>query len=1042
LSKYQPDGQHRPLIHQAYHADEARCVDHLLSYFSLSEDERQSIVDTAQDLVTRVRDARKKEGGIDAFMQQYDLSSEEGIALMCLAEALLRVPDGRTIDHLLSDKIGTSDWKKHVGASDSLFVNAATWSLMLTGKLYSPSVAKEKGLLNSLKKVANRSSGAMIRQAVRQGMKVLGNQFVMGRTIEEALKRAKVGQSKGYTYSYDMLGEAAYTESDAKRYYQAYHDAINVIGKKGGGLGVIAGPGLSVKLSALHPRYEFAKRDRLMKELVPRLKSLAILAKSYDMSLTVDAEEADRLDVSLDIIEVVFLDSALEGWDGFGLAVQSYQKRAFFVLDYLASLAKKAQRRLMVRLVKGAYWDSEIKIAQVEGFESYPVFTRKESTDVSYLACAKKLLSHHAFLYPMFATHNAHTVSTILHLAQGKAFEFQCLHGMGQFLYDEVVGKDKLDLPCRIYAPVGAHESLLAYLVRRLLENGANTSFVNRITDTNVAVEEIAADPWLKVSALDAKPNPHIPLPLHIYGEQRLNAKGINLVDPVALERLDRAMKKEEGLAWHAEPTVLSASLDVKKQDVCSPTDGCVIGSMIQADEAMCRDALQKASQAFKAWDQQGVAYRSACLEKLADALEQAMAELIMILVKEAGKTIPDAVAEVREAVDFCRYYAIEAREHFAPKVLRGPTGESNTLYAYGRGPILCISPWNFPLAIFTGQMVAALVAGNPVLVKPADPTPLIAARVVSMMHQLGFPKEVVQLLPGRGSVIGGALLEDPRLKGVVFTGSTEVAQHIHGVLAQRGGEIVPLIAETGGQNVMLVDSSALPEQVVVDVVQSAFGSAGQRCSALRILLLQEDIADKMIEMLVGAMAELSVGDPVKLCTDVGPVIDARAQGVLQVHFERMSKEARLLYQVPVDARLKGHFFAPAAFELDDFSVLEREVFGPILHVVRFKASKMPEVVDKINRLGYGLTFGVHSRINQTVDYLCANINVGNIYVNRNMVGAVVGVQPFGGQGLSGTGPKAGGPQYIPRLSLERTVSIDTTAAGGNASLLSLPEDE
>lgn len=1035
----------RAAITAAYDRDETQCVNNALDIAKISPHQQEVIHHRAYALVEQVRAARKKEGGIDAFMQQYDLSSEEGIALMCLAEALLRIPDSSTIDKLLEDKIGSSDWQKHLGSSDSWFVNAATWSLMLTGKIYDKDAESDKKLGNALKKLAHKSGGGVIRQAVRQGMKHLGKQFVMGRTIDEAIKRAKEAEKTGYTYSYDMLGEAAHTHKDAQRYYDSYETAIHAIGKKAKAASPETAPGLSVKLSALHPRYELAQRQICVPVLVERLHTLAVLAKKYNIGLTVDAEEADRLELSLDIIQAVYSSADLTGWEGFGLAVQAYQKRAPYVIDWLIDLAKKHGRKIMVRLVKGAYWDTEVKNAQTMGFDSYPVYTRKNNTDVSYIACMKKLLDARAVIYPQFATHNAHSLATVLELAgDSQGYEFQCLHGMGRPLYDQVVGKKKLNHPCRIYAPVGQHEDLLAYLVRRLLENGANTSFVNRITDEDEPIDKIIEDPVARVAGLTTKPHPHIPLPKDIYGPKRINSRGINLANNNELEALEKGLTQAAAKQYQAGPMIAGLKAEGEAKDIYSPTNcQAKVGTLLQANEEQCREAATIAKNYHAQWDGLGVEKRSDLLEKLGEKLEEHTQQLMAILIKEAGKTYGDAIAEVREAVDFCRYYAKQARETLSVKTLPGPTGELNQLSLHGRGTFLCISPWNFPLAIFMGQVVAALVAGNCVLAKPAEQTSLIGAYAVELMYEVGFPREAMQLVTGRGSVIGASLVSNEDVNGIMFTGSTETAKVIQRSLAERDGEIIPFIAETGGQNCMIIDSSSLPEQVIVDVVDSAFGSAGQRCSALRVLFLQEEVADTMIEMLIGAMKSLKVGDPSLISTDIGPVIDEGSHDILQAHATRMKKEAKLLYEVELDASTrKGSFFAPVAFEIDSIKMLKREVFGPVLHVVRYKTSELDQVVDEINGSGYGLTFGVHSRIGHTIAYLQQRMKVGNMYVNRNMVGAVVGVQPFGGEGLSGTGPKAGGPNYLPRLCAERTISINTTASGGNATLLSLEEGD
>lgn len=1029
--------QLRAAITRAYHEDEDVCVERLVEQATLPQDSLRRINDTARQLVQKVRDKRLSGGGLDAFLYEYDLSSTEGIALMCLAEALLRIPDKKTMDDLLCDKITSADWVSHLGQSESLFVNAATWGLVLTGKILNPNKNK---LGSALKQFVTRTSAPIIRKSVKQAMKVLGRQFVMGETIEAAIERARESEARGYRYSYDMLGEAARTAEDAERYFRSYQHAIEMIGKASHGKNFIEGPGISIKLSALHPRYEFAQRDLVVPILIEKLKVLALQAKALNIGLTVDAEEADRLDISLDIIGAVFADPALNGWEGFGPAVQSYQKRAPYVIDWLVDLSRKYNRRWKVRLIKGAYWDAEIKNAQVKGLVGYPVFTRKASTDVSFIACAKKILQHSAEIYPMFATHNAYTLAAVLEMAgSNRDFEFQCLHGMGHTLYDQVVGPQNLNIPARVYAPVGGHEDLLAYLVRRLLENGANTSFVNRIIDDKTSIDDIIADPVARTRSHISKPHPRIPLPKHIYGPGRKNSSGFDLSDENELRELQIKMNVE---MQHAAPIVNGEVLQGESRPVRNPANKQeTIGTVTLATVEQTEQAIASAHNATFSWDMTDVVERAACLERAADLFTERMPELMALLTREGGKTTSDTIAEVREAIDFCRYYAERARKDLCTHTLPGPTGELNQLSMHGRGVIACISPWNFPLAIFIGQVVAALVAGNCVIAKPAGQTPLIAAAAVRILHEAGIPKDVLHLLPGSGAVVGAKLVADERIKGIVFTGSTETARDINLTLANRNGPITPFIAETGGQNAMIVDSSALPEQVVADVVNSAFGSAGQRCSALRVLFVQEDIADKLINMLRGAMAEIKMGDPSFLSTDIGPVIDEGARKTLQEHFERMQSEAKLIAQVklPMNAE-KGTFFAPCAFEIDSLNRLTREVFGPILHVIRYAAKDLDKVIASINATGYGLTFGMQSRIDNNIKYVCDRIHTGNQYINRTMIGAVVGVQPFGGEGLSGTGPKAGGPHYLLRMCTERSLSVNTTAAGGNVSLLCLEE--
>ncbi|KAA3627872.1 MAG: bifunctional proline dehydrogenase/L-glutamate gamma-semialdehyde dehydrogenase PutA [Proteobacteria bacterium] len=1034
-------------INRLYRVDESTCVVQLMSALQLTIEARQRVVKQAADWVRAIRQREVSASGLDAFLQEYDLSSREGVMLMCLAEALLRIPDAETANQLIRDKLGEADWEAHLGDSESLFVNASTWALMLTGRLVRLGQEETRDWGATLRRLISRSGEPVIRRAITQSMRILGRQFVMGRTIDEAIERARAWEKHGYRYSYDMLGEAALTRADAERYQNHYLQAIAAIGSAAKGAGPVAGPGVSVKLSALHPRYEVAQRERVRKELTHSLLSLAQAAKEGDINLCVDAEEAERLELSLEIIAAVARHPSLHGWDGFGLALQAYQKRAPAVIDWLAGLAGSTRHRLMVRLVKGAYWDTEIKKAQERGLEGYPVFTRKESTDLSYLVCAEKLLAAGPVFYPQFATHNAHTIAAVLEMAGGRRdLEFQRLHGMGEPLCDPLVaagGKGAVE--CRIYAPVGGHEELLAYLVRRLLENGANTSFVNRIVQEELPVEEIVADPVARIEALQTLPHPRIPLPEEIYGSQRRNARGLELADRAVLETLSQAMAEGWRESRRAGPIVGGRTLEEGAEcPVVDPADARrQVGSVFSATGDSVDEAVSRAYTIASEWDRRGAAVRAGILSRVADLMEMRCAELMAGCVREAGKTVPDALAEVREAVDFCRYYATQAQLHFEqPLALPGPTGETNQLTLHGRGVFACISPWNFPLAIFTGQVAAALAAGNAVIAKPAEQTPLIAAAAVHLFHQAGVPADVLHLLTGDGAEVGGRLVADRRIAGVAFTGSTETARLIQRSLVERGGPIVPLIAETGGQNAMLVDSSALLEQVVIDVVNSAFRSAGQRCSALRVLFVQNDVADRLLTMLAGAMDELVIGDPALLKTDVGPVIDAASRAMLERHAERMRTEGRVIHEMTLPPGCgHGHFVAPMAVEIDSIARLEREVFGPILHVVRYRASELDKVLNAINGTGYGLTLGIHTRIDARARYIHRRLRVGNTYVNRNMIGAVVGVQPFGGEGLSGTGPKAGGPHYLQRFATERTLTINTTAAGGNATLISLQED-
>jgi RHH-type proline utilization regulon transcriptional repressor/proline dehydrogenase/delta 1-pyrroline-5-carboxylate dehydrogenase len=1035
----------RAAIAEANRRDEAAADALILAAAHFAPDGNARIAAAARNLVERVREKGPPSGGIEAFLAEYKLSTPEGVALMCLAEALLRIPDSDTIDRLIRDKVTAADWQSHLGHSGSLFVNASTWALMLTGRMLRPDPSDPAGdhdFAHILRRFAARSGEPVVRQAVLAAIRILGRQFVMGRTIDEALDRARPAERQGYRHSYDMLGEAARTAHDAERYHAAYTEAIAAIGAAVGDRPVETAPGISVKLSALNPRYEVAQHGRVMRELLPRLADLAEKARAAGAGFTVDAEEADRLDLSLDLIETLAGMPGLAGWDGLGLAVQAYQKRAPAVIDWLADLAARTRRRLMVRLVKGAYWDSEIKRAQERGYATYPVYTRKAATDVSYLACAGKLFAAGAAFYPQFATHNAHTLAAVLELAGRRSdWEFQRLRGMGEALHEQVVA---LGRPSRVYAPVGSHENLLAYLVRRLLENGANTSFVNRIVDEAQPIDAIITDPVAVLARDDPKPHPRIPLPRDLYRPEPENSAGIDLSDRGALAELQDGLATALVKPATAAPIVNGEEIAGQGEAAFDPGDHRrQIGTIVSADAAMLDRAISAAARAASGWERTSAADRAAMLDRAADLYERDRAALIALIIREGGRTIPAALSEVREAADYLRYYAARARADFAaPLALPGPTGERNRIALRGRGVFACISPWNFPLAIFTGQIAAALAAGNAVIAKPAEQTALTAAAAIRRLHAAGIPGAVLHLLPGSGEAIGGALVADPRIAGVAFTGSTDTARTINLALAKRPGPIVPLIAETGGQNAMIVDSSALPEQVVADVLTSAFDSAGQRCSALRLLYVQDDIAPRLLPLLAGAMAELTIGDPALLATDVGPVIDADARTALDRHAERMNREGRLLYQCPLPPDTgHGTFFAPRTFEIDSARRLTGEVFGPILHVVRWHADRLDAVIDEIEATGFALTLGIHSRIDETQRHILDRLGVGNSYVNRNMIGAVVGVQPFGGERLSGTGPKAGGPRYLHRFATERTVSTDTTAAGGNATLLSLADE-
>ncbi|GLQ51630.1 bifunctional proline dehydrogenase/L-glutamate gamma-semialdehyde dehydrogenase PutA [Dyella flava] len=1039
----------RARITAAWLRDETEAVNDLLAQATLPPTEREKVIDLAADLVTRVRARAKDQSAVESFMRQYDLSSEEGVLLMCVAEALLRIPDKATADKLIRDKLGDANWKKHLGQSESLFVNASTWGLMLTGKLVNLAEETRHDFTGALRRLVGRAGEPAIRLAVRQAMRIMGHQFVMGQTINDALDRCAKPEYAVYRYSYDMLGESALTSETAERYQQDYRNAIAAIGARGPFANHTDAHSISVKLSALHPRYEVANRERARRDLTEKLLELSQLAMKQGIALSVDAEEADRLELSLDIIGDVFAHPSLQGWNGLGIVVQAYSKRTPFVIDWLIETARAAGRRWYVRLVKGAYWDAEIKRAQELGLSGYPLYTRKPNTDVSYMACARKLFDAGSeLIYPQFATHNAHTIAAVHHIARGRPFEFQRLHGMGTDLYAEVIGKQNLNVPCRVYAPVGTHEDLLPYLVRRLLENGANTSFVNRVVDETLPVRELVADPCETVRRYAAAnhssfAHPRIPLPVNLFGELRKNSMGVNFSNDNELKALAEAVNAKTG-QWTATPLVAGAQGNGPTVQVTNPADRRdKVGSYVSADAALVDKALANGVAAQPAWDRLPAASRAAILEHAADQLEVRRGEFMALCVREAGKSLPDAIAEVREAADFLRYYATMARRLFGhPEQLPGPTGESNQLFLNGRGVFVCISPWNFPLAIFLGQVSAALAAGNSVIAKPAEQTSLIGYAAVKLLHEAGVPADVLQYLPGDGAVVGAALTKDPRVAGVAFTGSTETAWAINRALAARNAPIAALIAETGGQNAMIADSSALPEQIVKDVIASAFQSAGQRCSAARVLFVQEDIADKVTGMLAGAMAELKIGDPGQLSTDVGPVIDEDALKILNDHAARMDKEAKKIAEAKLDAAATGNgtFFAPRAYEIPSLDILKREVFGPVLHVIRWKGADLPKVIDAINATGYGLTLGVHSRIDDTVEYIRSHARVGNCYVNRNQIGAVVGVQPFGGESLSGTGPKAGGPHYLLRFAGERTLTINTTAAGGNASLLTIGE--
>ena len=1032
-------------IRLATYADEPTVVQQMLDQDPLDTQRREGVRQQAITLVERCRGMSHKAGTLDAFLQEFGLSNNEGIALMCLAESLLRVPDEETADRLIAEKILSGDWASHKGKSGSRFVNASVWGLMLTGRVVTLDDEITGDTTSWMKKLVSSLGEPVVRRAVLQAMRIMGGQYVLGRTIEEGIEKGSRGNRPGTRFSFDMLGEGARTDTDARRYFESYAEAIRRIVATESGASVIAANGISVKLSALHPRYEFRQKQRVMNELLPRVRELALLAKEGRIGFSIDAEECDRLDISLDIFEALARDPQLAGWDGLGFVLQAYHKRSRHVARWLIALARESERRFMVRLVKGAYWDGEIKHAQEQGMEDYPVFTRKCHTDLSYQSCAAVLLSAPEEIFPQFATHNAHTVALILELAGEQSFEFQRLHGMGHLLYDEVLDSHP-NVAVRVYAPVGNHRDLLPYLVRRLLENGANSSFVNRFLDAEVAPEELLQDPATETRAYPVARHSRIPVPRELYREEQApwaNASGIDLADPLAVAPLLETVMATRDRQYESGPIVGGHRLPGQARSIVNPADNRqTVGQVVEAGENSIASALSLAHGAQFEWDARGADFRAQCLEKAALLMEEHCQELMGLIVAEAGRTIDDALSEVREAVDFCRYYAQQARQQMgAPRTLPGPTGEVNELTLHGRGVFLCISPWNFPLAIFIGQVSAALAAGNSVIAKPAEQTPLIAARAVELLLEAGVPGEVLHMLPGDGAAVGGAVLADTRIAGVAFTGGTDTAKLINRQLAERDGPIVPLIAETGGLNVMLVDATALPEQVVDDVIISAFQSAGQRCSALRVLYLQEDIADNVIEMLRGAMAELKLGDPAALSTDIGPVIDLEARQMLERHEQRMLAEGKLLASCELEEHHRqGYFVAPQVYEIDSLSQLQREVFGPVLHVIRYKVADVPKVLSDINASGYGLTLGVHSRIDGFAREVFNATKVGNTYINRNMVGAVVGVNPFGGHGLSGTGPKAGGPHYLQRFTTEKTRTDNVVAKGGNTQLFSLQE--
>ena len=1031
-------------ITENYAVDEDRYLEELLTLASPSDEVRRSIRHCATELIAHVREQDDAVHMIDALLQEYSLDTHEGILLMCLAEALMRIPDSETADALIRDKFSTAQWERHVGRSGSALVNASTWGLLLTGRVIRLDRRMDGTPSSVWKRLVNKCGEPVIRAAMYRAMAIMGKQFVLGRTIGEALDNGRRYREKGYTYSFDMLGEAALTGADAKRYLADYLSAIDAVGADSYRSETAPAPSVSIKLSALHPRYEEAQQTRVLSELYKTVTDLVAHARSKNVAITIDAEEMDRLELSLKLFEKVYRSPEGRGWGGFGLVVQAYSKRALPVLCWLNVLARGQGDEIPVRLVKGAYWDTEIKHCQQLGLAGYPVYTRKEATDVSYLACMRFLLSEFTkgALYPQFASHNAHTVASVLSCAKAsnRRYEFQRLHGMGDALYNTIVSE--YEVPVRIYAPVGAHKDLLPYLVRRLLENGANSSFVHRLVDARTPIEQLIQEPVEALRGYASLANDRIALPRDIFAPHRRASAGVNLNVEAEFRPLERAIRDWDSHISSAAPVIGGEVLrEGEKRSVFSPYDQSQkVGEVYWSEERHAEAALETAQEAFRAWNEGAIETRAQCLERYGQLLEDHMSELVALCTREAGKTLQDGIDEVREAVDFCRYYAWQCRERFSvAAALPGPTGETNELYLEGRGVFLCISPWNFPLAIFSGQIMAALAAGNTVIAKPAEQTSMVAAKAVQLMLEAGFPPGVIQLLPGDGAKLGARLLPDPAIAGVAFTGSTQTARIINRTLAGRDGAIVPLIAETGGQNAMIVDSTALPEQVIRDVLQSAFASAGQRCSALRVLYIQEDVAERMETLLAGAMQELKVGNPALRRTDVGPVIDSEAQQQLLNHVRDLKAAGNLIAETPQPAECtRGYFVTPQAFRIGSIAELTQENFGPVLHVVRYARANLDAVIEEINSAGYGLTLGIHSRSEGSAAYIEKHVKVGNCYVNRNQIGAVVGVQPFGGRGLSGTGPKAGGPNYLTRFASERVRSINTTAVGGNATLLSL----
>lgn len=1044
----------REQINKYYFYDESKIVEELLPLAKASE----TVVDNTKLLSLKIsdifRDNRKNATGIEALINQYSLSSEEGVALMCLAESLLHIPDKSNIDKLITDKLANVNWQNTSGSISSIFTNAASLGLSLTGKIVDDSSG---GIISAAKNLAKKSSDPIIRKAIFSAMKYISEHYIMGYNIEEAINRAKDMEKLGFSYSFDMLGEEAITMHDAVKFFDSYKQAICSLENNSNDL--TKNRSISIKLSALYPRFDWLKSNKVISYLKPKLIELIDLAKKYNVAITIDAEESYRLEITLDLVEEILKDNILDNWNGFGLVIQAYQKRALKVIDWLEEIATKYNRVINVRLVKGAYWDTEIKNSQIVGHEDYPVFTRKEATDLSYQACVNRLFNSNGSIYPQYATHNAYTIAYVQEIYKGsnKDFEFQCLHGMGDGLYKDLFASGLLQkTKCRIYAPVGSYDTLLPYLVRRLLENGANSSFLNQINLDREKLISMLDEPSILLKKYKSIPHSKIPKPGYLFGDFRMNSKGIDLTSSLEINNilLDvdsvKNNNKFKFIDNYSNNDSILSKIDffklnkkVNLQKVAAPFDNnFIVGEYKPATAEDVINSINLANKAFNSWYSTSVESRAALLEKTADLLWQHKSELIYLLIYEAGKIYADAINELREAIDFCNYYAAMAKTKLVDEKLVGPTGESNVISYHGRGVVACISPWNFPLAIFLGQISAALVAGNTVIAKPASNTTLIAHKVVELLHLAGIPKDVVIVLSASSKVIGKELTTNQHIKAVMLTGATSTAKTININLANRDGAIIPFIAETGGQNAMIVDSSALPEQVVKDVVNSAFLSAGQRCSALRVLYIQDDIADKIITMLQGAMQEIEIGDPSCLSTDVGPVIDSYAQSNLQKHVDFLDRNSKLIYKCKINPEFSanGSFIAPCAYEINSISELKQEHFGPILHIIRFKLKELDSVVEDINNTGFGLTFGVHSRIRSTIKNICNKINAGNLYINRNMVGAVVGVQPFGGEGLSGTGPKAGGPNYLQRLTTERVISDNIVAIGGNTELVNIDD--